>query len=42
MFTANTHVHEIKAYASKFKSSKYTFDTSGHLPSTIYEDMDDQ
>ena len=42
VFNINTHIHDIQAYASKVQKSKPPFDTSGHLPPNIYEDMDDQ
>ena len=41
-FNVNTHISEIQAYKANFQKSKSNFDTSGHLPMSIYEDMDDR
>ena len=41
-FNVNTSIQEIQAYSTNLQRSKYNVRQSTFLPSTIYENMDDQ
>ena len=42
LFNVNTHISEIRAYKASSQRPRPNIDISGHLPMSIYEDMDDK